>query len=146
MDYKQSMIDELGDAYNEDMSDKDILNAFKAKIKGNAAEQPVKPAGEQAKPEGELEVNAQIEQLIADKVDAAMKANAKAAEQAERDQLNGEITANSKDFTAEDLADMPMGALRKLAANCKPKRNSFGVAGGQVNANQSSLADMQMPE
>ena len=146
MSMKTLMKERLGDAYNEDMTDEEMLNAYEKTLKGNAADTTVIPKGEQVEPKGELEVNAKIEQLIADKVDAALKANAKAAEQAERDQLNGEITANSKDFTAEDLADMPMGALRKLATNCKPKRNSFGVAGGQVNANQSSLADMQMPE
>jgi len=145
MDLKKSMIDELGDAYNEDMSDADILKAYKAKIKGNAAEQPA-AKGEQSQP-GELEVNADIEKLIEEKVQAVLAANALKAEKAERDSLTAEITANSKDFTVEDLAAVPVATLRKMAANSKVKKHSFGVAGGQVNSDQGAkVAFDDLPE
>lgn len=129
------------------MTDEQKLAAYEATFKGNAADTKDETKGEQAKPEGELEVNAAVSELVKAEVAKLLKANADAAEKAERDTLTSEITANSKDFTAEDLAAVPVATLRKMAANSKQKRNSFGVAGGQVNnSNQSSLADMQMPE
>lgn len=147
MSMKTLMKERLGDAYNEDMSEEDMLNAYDKKLKGNAADTKDESKGEQAKPEGELEVNAAVSELVKAEVAKLLKANADAAEKAERDSLTAEITANSKDFTVEDLAAVPVATLRKMAANSKQKRNSFGVAGGQVNnSNQSSLADMQMPE
>ena len=147
MDFKKSMIDELGDAYNEDMTDEEMLNAYAKSLKGNAADTKDETKGEQAKPAGELEVNADTAKLLRDIVREELQANAALAEKAERDSLTAEITANSKDFTAEDLAAVPVATLRKMAANSKVKKPSFGVAGFETNRDQGAkVAFDDLPE
>lgn len=147
MSLKTLMKEKLGDAYNEDMTDEEMLNAYAKSLKGNAADTKDETKGEQAKPAGELEVNADVAKLIQAEVAKALKANADAAEKAERDSLTAEITANSKDFTAEDLAAVPVATLRKMAANSKQKKPSFGVAGFETNRDQGAkVAFDDLPE
>lgn len=129
----------------EGKTDDQLMAAYNEHVKGEAAEQP-DTQGEQGQPSGELEVNADVEKLVAEKVDAAMKANKAEAEKSERDALAEKLKANGvEDISREEQDKLSVNSLQKLVDRTAPKRNSYGVQGGQIDTNSDEFGEMTMP-
>lgn len=130
MSLKALMKDRLGDAYNEDMTDEEMLNAYdEIKNKANA---------EEAEKKGEAVANADLEKLIAEQVAKVMAANAAAAEAAERKALADKLKANGVELPESDQKAMSVNALRLLANKTAAKPAAYHFAGGKMETNSDN--------
>lgn len=127
------------------MTDEQKIEAYDA-LKGNAAEQPVEPKGEQEPAQGEQVVNADIQKLVADTVAQVMAANAQAAEKAERDEIEQTLTANKSPLTRETQDKMTLNELHAVVNTFK-RQSAYGLPAGQMvpNHNESRFSD-ELPE
>ena len=147
MSMKDMLKERLGDAYNEDMTEEEMLNAYDKMLKGNAADQQNQPAGEQGQPKGETVVNADIEKLVTDAVQKALAANKQAEEASKREALAEQLKANGVELEDADLKSMSVNALQKMVDKTKPASHAFGLPGGQLSTNsQESRFDADLPE
>lgn len=145
MSLKTLMKEKLGDAYNEDMTDEEMLNAYEKSLKGNAAEQP-EPTGEQEPAQGEQVVNADVAEQLRAIVREEFQANAQAAEKAERDEIAQTLTANKSALTRETQDKMTLNELHAVANTFK-RQSAYGLPAGQMvsNHNESRFSD-ELPE
>lgn len=127
------------------MTDEQKMEAYDA-LKGNAAEQPVEPKGEQEPAQGEKVVNAYIQKLVADTVAQVIAANAKAAEKAERDEIEQTLAANKSPLTRETQDKMTLNELHAVVNTFK-RQSAYGLPAGQMvpNHNESRFSD-ELPE
>lgn len=140
MAFKDMIKKRLGDKYEDNMSDDDMLNAYDQMMKGNAAEE-AKTEGEQAKPE----VEANLEQLVADAVAKALAANAKEKTKAEKARLVDELKANGVEFEQADIDSMTVNALQIMLTNSAKPKPAFGLAGNSNLSNDDMSFDT-LPE
>lgn len=139
MSLKTLMKERLGDAYNEDMTDEEMLNAFD-KMKEKANE-------ETEEPKGEAVANSDLQKLIADAVAAQFAANKSQEEQEERTALADKLKANGVELDAADVKAMSVNALKALVNKTAAKPAAYHIAGGQVQVNQdTSIKFDDLPE
>ena len=124
MAMKDMLKKRLGDKYEENMSDEDMLNAYDKMMKGNAAEEINEAEGEQSQPEA-IDIEAVVNKAVAD----ALAAN-KAAEEAEqRKQLAEKLEANGVKLSEEEQKAMSVNSLQALVDKTAAPKPAYGVMG-----------------
>lgn len=146
MGLKALMQEKLGDAYNEDMTDEEVLNAYEKQLKGNAAEEPTNPKGEQGQPEGEAVLNADVQKLIQSEIAQAIANHEAAKEQAIRQDLAEKLKANGVELTEKEQGAMSVNSLQKMVEKTSPSKLAYNF-GGQVPAQDENIyAVNSMPQ
>lgn len=141
MAMKDMLKKRLGDKYEENMSDEDMLNAYDKMMKGNAADNST-DKGEQGQPET-VDIKAVVNKAVAD----ALAANKQAEEAGKRATLTEQLKANGVDMADEDLKTMSINALTALVEKSKPAKPAFGLAGNQhLEVNDNASLDDTLPE
>lgn len=147
MSMKDMLKKRLGDKFQENMSEEDMLNAYDKMLKGNAAEVTNQP-GEQSKP-GEVVVNADVQKMINDTVQAAVVAamvvNQQTAEAGQRTDLAAKLKANGVELSEAEQKAMSVNSLQNLVAKTSAPKTAFGLAGAQMQTN-AAADDSDLPE
>lgn len=140
MAIKDMLKERLGDKYEENMSDDDMLNAYDKMMKGNAAEE-ITAEGEQSQPEA-----VDIEAVVNEAVAKALAANKQAEEAGKRESLAEQLKANGVEMDEADVKAMSVNSLEKLVEKTAPAKPAYGLAGSQtIEANSVSFDDT-LPE
>ena len=143
MSMKDMLKKRLGDKFEENMSDEDMLNAYGKMMKGNAAEES-QPQGEQSQP-GEAVVNEAVSKLIREQVEAALAANKAAQEADQRKALAEKLKVNGVELDESDLKTMSVNALQKMVEKTTLAGATY-LAGGQMQTNSESRFGDELPE
>jgi len=121
--------------YKDNMSEDEVKNAYDKMMKGDDKEK------EGMKKNAESDALLSAINRLTDKVES-LEQKVNAQDDLEKDKLITEIKANSKDFEDDELKDMPVSTLQKIAKNSAPvgtmSLNSGGF-GVQTNSGEYDL-------
>lgn len=129
------------------MNEGQMIAAYEQTFKGNAAEVTNQP-GEQSKL-GEVTVNADVQKMINDTVQAAVVAalavNQQTAEAGQRTDLVAKLKANGVELSEAEQKAMSVNSLQNLVAKTSAPKSAFGLAGAQMQTN-AAADDNDLPE
>ena len=145
MAFKDMLKKRLGDKYEENMSDEDMMNAYDKMMKANAADETA-TNGEQDAPQ--VEVNqADIQEMVQAAVQTALQANANEAQKAEKAAIVEKLETNGIKLEESEVKALSVNSLQSMLDKSNPKAPAYGLSGSQglqANSNED-LADT-LPE